>query len=337
MYSSSELRLDAVSCRKTQAGAALLLIMLFLLTVGSSLFLDKLNSATNTNSVAYQNEYQRVTARALAEAKTALVGYALTYAETHPGQPQGFLPCPDTTGDGNAFGSCGAAGQSVIGWLPWRTLRVSPLRDGAGACLWYTVSGNYKHNPKVSLTSDTDGQFVIKEPGGNILAGSDPSGSDRAIAIIFAPGAPINTQSRTPGGAITECASTTSTAAINQTANYFETLSNGIVDINNSNGTEPPGGSGLAAGGTLPFNPTFVSAPKVVDVWGNLLINDTLVAITPQDFASVYERMDHWVANRVRQCLSSPYPWAAALNATLDFDDDLNERFGRIPDVRDDS
>jgi len=53
MYRCSELRLDATSCRKKQAGAALLLIMLFLLTVSSFLFLDKLNSATSTT---YQNE-----------------------------------------------------------------------------------------------------------------------------------------------------------------------------------------------------------------------------------------------------------------------------------------
>ncbi|MGH8606071.1 MAG: hypothetical protein ACREX9_01200, partial [Gammaproteobacteria bacterium] len=66
MYRSSELRLDAVSSRKRQCGVALLVVMLFLLTVASFLFLDKLNSATSTNSVSYQNEYQRVTARALA-------------------------------------------------------------------------------------------------------------------------------------------------------------------------------------------------------------------------------------------------------------------------------
>ncbi len=354
MYRCSELRLDATSCRKKQAGAALLLIMLFLLTVSSFLFLDKLNSATSTT---YQNEYQRVTAWALAEAKSALIGYALTYAETHPGsaipppyaQPQGFLPCPDQDGDGSQSTPCGSAGVSVIGWLPWEDLRLQPLRDGAGECLWYAVSGNYKNNPKVSLTSDTDGQFVVKDAGGNTVAGADPSGSDRAIAIVFAPGPPIDppgpppSQFRAPGSALgeTQCASTDSAGAINQAVNYLETLSNGTVSINNSNGTEPASGSGLAAGASLPSNPsTFLSAPNVADTSRNPVINDTLVVITPRDFAPVYERMDRWVANRVRQCLTTsfsvPYFWAAALGgggSTAPYSQDTGERFGRIPEA----
>jgi len=345
MYRSGELRLEAISCRKKQAGAALLLVMLFLLTVASFLFLDKLNSATNTNSVSYQNEYQRVTARALAEAKAALIGYAMTYSEKNPGQPQGFLPCPDEDGDGSQPGGpCGSAGVSVIGWFPWEDLRTSPLRDGAGECLWYAVSGNYKNNRKSSLTSDTNGQFIVRDGAGNTLMGSDPSASDRAIALIFAPGAPIAPQLRahTPGSA-TECGSSISADAINQASNYLEFLSNGTVSINNSNGTDPGSAiPALSAGDDLPMDPSrFVSASNTTDADGNLLANDMVVAITPQDFVHAYVRMDKWVADRVRQCLNeyesaiSYYPWAAVLDpvAAPEYDDDPGERFGRIPSV----
>jgi hypothetical protein len=33
---------------------------------------------------------------ALATARAALIGYAISYAETHPGEGYGFLPCPDS-------------------------------------------------------------------------------------------------------------------------------------------------------------------------------------------------------------------------------------------------
>lgn len=71
-----------------------------------------------------------------------------------------------------------------------------------------------------------------------------------------------------------------------------------------------------------------------------------MLAITPQDFNLIYPRMDRWVANRVRQCITayrSPYPWAAALNVPPsptdppDFNDDSNQQFGRIPETLDDS
>ena len=61
----------------------------------------------------------------------------------------GYLPCPDTDGDGWAEATCGsldgASGQaSRLGLLPWKTLGLPDLRDGYGERLWYAVSSKYK-------------------------------------------------------------------------------------------------------------------------------------------------------------------------------------------------
>ncbi|MGH8610791.1 MAG: hypothetical protein ACREYF_01775 [Gammaproteobacteria bacterium] len=324
-----KLRCKTYGCPKAQRGVALLLLLLITVVAASSIFVTTVRQTTTQIAL----DKNRQTHDALARAKEALIGYALTYSEqpptgTPPGsQPQGFLPCPDRDGDGGANPPCGGAGQSFIGMLPWRQLRLPALRDGDGECLWYAVSGNYKNNPKISLTSDTDGQLIIKDGSGTVVVGATPS--DRAIAIVFAPGAPLDIQNRGgTAGTLTECGSTTLGDPINQVANYLEAFGG----INNATGTPP-----------LPADPSVFVSPLTVG--GAQNFNDTLLAITPQDFALVYNRMDRWVANRVQQCITaygSLYPWTAALNAPSpvdppDFNDDLSQRFGRVPDILDDS
>lgn len=102
---------------------------------------------------------------ALAQARSALIGYAISYAERHPGEGYGFLPCPDRGNDGSTpIGACGARDTAAIGRLPWRTLGLAELRDGWGECLWYAVSGSAKHNPKpLALNWDSPGQFALED------------------------------------------------------------------------------------------------------------------------------------------------------------------------------
>jgi hypothetical protein len=164
-------------CR--EAGAALLAFML-VVVVGASFILV---SSLNANVRQYVRK--EASTRALSEAKAALIGYAINYPETHPGEGPGYLPCPDISNNGSAGGSCSLAGGTTIGRLPWKTLETTELRDEVGERLWYAVSDNYKNNPKnlPRLNSEAPGNFTV-------------DGRSDIVAVIFAPGPPVASQDR---------------------------------------------------------------------------------------------------------------------------------------------
>lgn len=133
---------------------------------------------------------------ALAQARNALIGYAVSYAESHPGQGSGYLPCPDSANTGSAtIGACFARDDGALGRLPYRTLGLADLRDGWGDCLWYAVGGSVKNNPKPQVLNwDSPDPFTLVDIHGNALAGAGV-----AAAVVFAPGRVLNGQSRSPG------------------------------------------------------------------------------------------------------------------------------------------
>lgn len=219
--------------RVRQRGA-ILIILLVLIVVGMAAIL--VNSLTAT---AAKNARQQNTADALAQAKAALIGYAITYGDTHSGQVPGYLPCPDTDGNNGlqseGIGEYGTSScnsnpssnqnVSVIGRLPWKTLDLSTYRDGDGECLWYAVSGTYKNNPPTGLMNwDTAGQFQVYAADGTLLA-------SQVVAVIFAPGAPISGQSqnRTPDGSAPICGGNYTVA------NYLDAGTVNSVNFNNAN------------------------------------------------------------------------------------------------------
>ena len=323
------MRAPTYQAKSNQAGAALLMLLTMIVLGGAYLLLTSLNGSSGK---LLQNQQ---TVDALAQAKDALIGHALTYADQHAGQPQGYLPCPDLDGDGTADGACGAANESVIGRLPWRTLDLPPLRDGSGACLWYVVSGTYKNNPKLALTSDTDGMLLVENQAGATVIGVTPI--KQAIAIVFAPGQLFAPQDRSfTRGTRTECGSTTPGDAGNNAANYLEALG----DINNATGFDIAA-AGLSSGSDpLPASlpSVFVNAAIVKDTEGNIVFNDALLAITPVDFSRVYHRMDEWVAARVVNCLQAyqsqatnngKFPWTSAINP-LGYNDAEGQLYGRV-------
>ncbi len=290
-----------------QRGLALLIILIIVVLGTMTVLVSSLNS-TNI-----QIAKQKQTMLALAQAKAALLGFAASYAETHPGQPVGYLPCPDQTGDGSVdvattgASPCSTAGKTILGRFPWRTLGLPPLRDGDGECLWYAVSGNYKDNPKVTLTSDTNGLLIVRDASGNIVAGSSPE--NRAIAIIFAPGKPVGNQIRGGNnGSATECGRVSAPADdINQASNYLESL----AGINNADGggtLEGYGTTNRIFHNDTPLGlSTFVmgSLTKTSSNTGSTLFNDTLMLITPQDYQSIYTRMNLWVAKKATDCIAN--------------------------------
>lgn len=161
------------------------MVMLILLGLAVALLVSALKSNP-------QIERDKITADALAKAKDALIGYAATYRDSHPNEVFGYLPCPDTNNDGVADEPCGIQDVSAIGRLPWKTLGLPPMRDSAGECLWYAVSGRYKNSPKTTaLNWDTTGQFAIQDASSPLTNG--------VVAVIFAPRGALNGQSRTSG------------------------------------------------------------------------------------------------------------------------------------------
>jgi hypothetical protein len=154
-------------------------------------------------SVEEVKYYQSVaTNQSLSRAKNALLAYAATRADiANPGPKPGeygFLPCPElykNGTEGNSANPCGLANRNTIGWLPWKTLGLPPLKDNSGTCLFYAVSSSYKENPAYAmLNEDTNGMFQVVDHSGAVVEGANPE--DRVVAIIFAPGKALPGQSR---------------------------------------------------------------------------------------------------------------------------------------------
>ncbi|MBL1141976.1 MAG: hypothetical protein HND53_08105 [Proteobacteria bacterium] len=259
---------------KSQQGAALLIFMLILVTAASYTLVRKLNAATKPYIRAQD------TSRVLAEAKQALISYAVTYPDRiNSNFGPGYLPCPDRDNNGivgtgsPGGGACSSGGNTTIGRFPWVTLKSNELKDSSGQHLWYVLSDNYRNNPKLEpLNSETEGQLRIDiDADGDI----DVADIDDVVAIIIAPLEPINNQNRDPS-------ETNIALEIN---NYLE--------ADNSD-----------------FDTDFV-----VSNLGN--INDRLVYITRQE---LMEQVEKRVLGEVNQTLSNyfatygAYPWLSSFS-----------------------
>lgn len=323
--------------KSTQSGAALLMLLTALLLAASWLLLSDLTPQT------LQASAQQQTARALAQAKQALLGYAIAYSANYADQPPGYFPCPDLDNNGSSDPPCSGKGLSVIGRLPWKTLGIEQPRDGAEQDLWYAVSGDFKNNPK-GLTTYSNGLFVVQNEQGLYLTGTDPSvstpSSERALVVIFAPGQPIPGQARAVGNQ-------------NNAAHYLDSWNN----INNATGTFTSATAGEPGENPLPTaSPSmFLSAPPQRDADNTVVFNDTLVFISMAEYTALelQDKMQEWVEAEIKDCFSqfvnnyaivtgnpnpnNHYPWPAALTNPLDYDDDKAQCFGRIPSILDSS
>ena len=299
---------------RKQQGAALL-IMLVIMVVGAATML-----VGSPISSGLRIERDKITADALAQAKDALIGYAVRLDElskstaNNQARP-GDLPCPDRNDNGEADdGACGnAAGSnpaSRLGRLPWKTLGIPDLRDSSGERLWYAVSNNFKHNIRTdTLNSDTPGTITVRNQDGSIL--HDASTQNGVVAVLFAPGAVLM---RTDQAAPQD----RSIAGVNNALNYLD-IANGEDNAEFADSMQ----NGFIQG-------------SIKDVNGNILLNDQLLAITQDDLMRPVQKR---VAGEVKQCLiefsatsNQRYPWAVPLNDLIDYKDADNNLFGRIPD-----
>ena len=195
--------------RRGQRGGALLIIAaLLLLGIAWGAM-----SALGRGHAPGQAEREVKTGAALHAAKQALLGYMVQLAARSGTAVPGMLPCPEalasigTAAEGDEDLAC----STMVGRLPWRTLGIEPLYDGDGEQLWYALSPAFRSAP---LNFASSGQLTYN------------GSANAAVAVIIAPGAPLNTSS-VPGAPPAGC-SAVNQPSVNRkqaplnAANFFE-------------------------------------------------------------------------------------------------------------------
>lgn len=192
---------------RRQHGAVLMIMMAILIVSLAAILVGSLTST------ALKTSRKAQTAAALAQARDALIAYAVSDSN-RPGE----LPCPDFNNDGPitlsedySGSNCLGQGLVSVGWLPWKSLGLPDLRDGNGDRLWYAVTNPFHANSTAILNSDTPANYssqMLTVVDG-VTAATLQSG---VIAIVFSPGSPLQGQTRSAGD----------NNASNALANYLE-------------------------------------------------------------------------------------------------------------------
>jgi len=173
-----------------QRGIALL-ALLAVLVLGTSWFLVTRLTAASADVTAAKRARN---AAVLNQAKQALIGYVTAQAskwganaENRPGK----FPCPEAAGN---FGDAQQEGKAAsncslpkVGRFPWRTIGTDKLVDADGEPLWYVLSPGwgYTSGDGPVINSNTQGQLTVDGV------------ANAAVALIIAPGAPIQATAAT--------------------------------------------------------------------------------------------------------------------------------------------
>ncbi len=308
----------------------------------------------------------RASDRALASAREALIAYATSRPLADIAGP-GYLPCPDLDDDGWAESTCGSLSGDIgqeqrLGRLPWKTLGLTDLRDGYGERLWYAVSTKFKgllncaaSVPCLDMTPDAAlGTITVRDSSGAVIHDgrlADPSrtGAGGAIAVVFAPGPPIErreTQDASSRTAQTRsCAGgTCNTAQVCTSDPPSRTPKCNPVNYLDRSAQEDNArfvDRSDAAGRALNID-GFIHGP-VLGPDGSVRVNDRLAVIAWGDIVpAVMRRVAQEVSLCLRQYAASPrnagrFPFAApactARDPALAWRDEDGARIGRIPDT----
>lgn len=347
---------------RKQSGAALIPFLLVFVTAASFALLKGLNET------ATQEHRDAQTAKALAEAKAALIGYAIggllnsaciDQTDINCVRP-GDLPCPDRNNDGLAELACGpyppvaTDSWTRLGRLPWKTLGLQDLRDGAGERLWYAVSVNFKNNTRYScnpsnpdpdssgcLNSDARGRITVRTAGGTVFLhdGSNPDEwtPSGAIAVVISPGKVL----RRLGASIDQ----------NRSCAGGSCDANDVCTTPNPTSTPKCRPREYLDRTSVEDNRIFYDGPNkasrtngfiqgdILDASQNTIVNDKLLSIGYDDIMPLLEQR---VARELLMCFeeyagnnNQRYPWAARVDdgtGAPNYADFLNTRFGRVPD-----
>ncbi len=179
VYSAS----GAVVNSQRQRGVILLafFIVLFLAAAGAIITVLDNNTVNQRRNVN--------TANAMREAKEALIAYAVLYSENYSvaGAGPGYLPCPDSNGNGLENAPCGV---NSLGRLPTRitlpsgsNFPISTYNSDVEEQFWYSVSDAFRRNPIGALNSAALSTVTLDT-------------QSRIAAVIIAPGPALVGQAR---------------------------------------------------------------------------------------------------------------------------------------------
>ncbi|OGS90635.1 MAG: hypothetical protein A2Z95_04170 [Gallionellales bacterium GWA2_60_18] len=259
--------------------------MLVIVVMGIAAALVSSLSATKLQAIR-----QEISAAALSQARDALIGRAASDA----GLP-GSLPCPDTDNDGSAQLLSGNVCPSYIGRLPWRTLKLPDLRDGNGERLWYALSPNFRDDDSARpLNSNTKGELAIYRADGTSLL---TEAGYSAVAVIFSPGSPLGSQSRS------------TVAEQNSASNY--------LDIANSRNNASASGPFITGTNSENFNDQLIF----------IATKNLMPLIEQRVAAEVKNALSSYFANSGCNC----YPWADTVDQWLDYDSNVGLNRGWLP------
>ncbi len=204
--------------RRGQGGAVLLATLALTIFAGTGVLLARFDGAATVRA-----REAAVTARALADARRALIGWSVGAGLAGSGEAHapGLLPFPDRNTDPRGYdgeADCVTGGLSdrhLIGRLAWageaspcpnRALGVE-LRDGSGEPLWYAVSRNLVNHRGGGAADPPINPGLLDRPpaypwlrlidaNGRVLTASDGEPLEIA-AVVIAPGPPLPGQNRT--------------------------------------------------------------------------------------------------------------------------------------------
>ena len=258
---------------RKQRGLALLVVLLIAMGLLAGML-----AIGFAGDLMRQNQSQKKTADALAQAKDVLIGRAVS-DDNRPGS----LPCPDTDDDGTAELFSGSSCPSYIGRLPWRTLGLPEPRDAGSERLWYMLSSRFRDNAAIEpLSTDTLGNVTVYSGNSSTLL------TTQAVAVVFAPGGPLGGQARSstltaicPLGGATVAQSLC-------VSNYLETASG----INNATASGP-----------------YISATPTASFNDRLLVITTAELMTPVEKRAATEILALLQAYR-SSIACDCYPWA---------------------------
>jgi len=288
--------------------------------------------ATGLTGQAARLARDRVSDRALAEAREALIAYATSRpidAQVGPG----YLPCPDLDDDGWAEATCGSlsghTGQPQrLGRLPWKTLGIERLRDGYGEPLWYAVSTRHKgllncaaSTTCVDMGPDTAlGTITVRDARGLAIHDGriyDPArgSTGGAAAVVIAPGPPLERIEDAAGSRRWQVRD----APGDPTRYLDKAPGDRYADEDNADFVDRTDARAANANG-------FIAGPVVL-ADGSVAVNDRIAVITPSD---LMPRVMQRVAQEVLQCvrlqgLPAPATCGSTEAATP------GARFGRVP------